>query len=177
MLQLQLLLFAGLAFFVMLPMLRRTLTITLDTDWLYRRLAPLLVSGAGGNFSSGTDLYEFSDAGADHPFARCARLLCDFELDVGNAAAFESEFSELAPLARDNRLIVTHGNGPQVGLLALEAAAVAGVGPFTLDHARTLADLADDPVLNVDMDEAVRIAFPHRTIDDEQALECVPVAG
>ena len=44
--QLQLLLFSGLAFFVMLPMLRRTLTITLDTDWVYRRLAPALVSGA-----------------------------------------------------------------------------------------------------------------------------------
>jgi carbamate kinase len=39
----------------------------------------------------------------------------------------------LAPLAREHNLIVTHGNGPQVGLLALEAAAVAGVGPFTLD--------------------------------------------
>ena len=35
--QLQLLLFAGLAFFVMLPQLRRTLTITLDFDWFYRR--------------------------------------------------------------------------------------------------------------------------------------------
>ena len=34
--QLQLLLFAGLAFFVMLPWLKRTLTITLDFDWLYR---------------------------------------------------------------------------------------------------------------------------------------------
>ncbi len=33
---LQLLLFAGLAFFVMLPMMRRTLTITLDVDWFYR---------------------------------------------------------------------------------------------------------------------------------------------
>lgn len=39
----------------------------------------------------------------------------------------------LAPLARHNSLIITHGNGPQVGLLALEAAAVAGVEPFTLD--------------------------------------------
>jgi carbamate kinase len=39
----------------------------------------------------------------------------------------------LAPLARENSLIITHGNGPQVGLLALEAAAVAGVEPFTLD--------------------------------------------
>jgi multicomponent Na+:H+ antiporter subunit D len=35
--QLQLLLFSGLAFFVMLPYLKRTLTITLDTDWLWRR--------------------------------------------------------------------------------------------------------------------------------------------
>jgi multicomponent Na+:H+ antiporter subunit D len=34
--QLQLLLFSGLAFFVMLPWLKRTPTITLDVDWLYR---------------------------------------------------------------------------------------------------------------------------------------------
>lgn len=36
--QLQLLLFSGLAFFVLLSWLRRTLTITLDLDWLYRVL-------------------------------------------------------------------------------------------------------------------------------------------
>jgi multicomponent Na+:H+ antiporter subunit D len=36
--QLQLLLFSGLAFFLMLDWLKRTLTITLDVDWLYRRL-------------------------------------------------------------------------------------------------------------------------------------------
>jgi multicomponent Na+:H+ antiporter subunit D len=35
-----LLLFAGLAFFALLPLMRRTNTITLDTDWLYRSLAP-----------------------------------------------------------------------------------------------------------------------------------------
>ena len=44
--QLQLLLFSGLAFFVMLPWLKRTLTITLDTDWFWRRLGPALVSVA-----------------------------------------------------------------------------------------------------------------------------------
>jgi multicomponent Na+:H+ antiporter subunit D len=38
--QLQLLLFSGLAFFVLLPVLKRTLTITLDSDWFYRTLAP-----------------------------------------------------------------------------------------------------------------------------------------
>jgi multicomponent Na+:H+ antiporter subunit D len=43
---LQLLLFAGLAFFVLLPPLRRTETITLDVDWLYRRAGPRLVSWA-----------------------------------------------------------------------------------------------------------------------------------
>ncbi|MDH5185311.1 MAG: Na(+)/H(+) antiporter subunit D, partial [Gammaproteobacteria bacterium] len=36
--QLQLLLFSGLAFFVLLPMMKRTLTISLDIDWLYRKL-------------------------------------------------------------------------------------------------------------------------------------------
>ena len=35
---LQLLLFSGLAFFLLLPLMRRTLTVTLDFDWLYRRL-------------------------------------------------------------------------------------------------------------------------------------------
>ena len=34
---LQLLLFSGLAFFVMLPLLRRTLTISLDWDWFWRK--------------------------------------------------------------------------------------------------------------------------------------------
>jgi carbamate kinase len=39
----------------------------------------------------------------------------------------------LAPLAREHSLIITHGNGPQVGLLALEAASYTGVEPYTLD--------------------------------------------
>lgn len=43
------------------------------------------------------------------------------------------------------------------------------VGPFTLEHARTLDQLADDPSLSLDVDAAVRLAFPHREIDAEQA--------
>lgn len=39
---LQLLLFSGLAFFLMLGWLKRTLTITLDVDWLYRRFGVTL---------------------------------------------------------------------------------------------------------------------------------------
>jgi carbamate kinase len=39
----------------------------------------------------------------------------------------------LARVAREHGLVVTHGNGPQVGLLALEAAAYDGVHPYPLD--------------------------------------------
>ncbi len=41
---LQLLLFSGLAFFVMLPWLKRTTTLSLDTDWIYRVALRKLVS-------------------------------------------------------------------------------------------------------------------------------------
>ena len=33
----------------------------------------------------------------------------------------------VAPLARKHQLVVTHGNGPQIGLLALQAAAYRDV--------------------------------------------------
>lgn len=38
--QFQLLMFSGLVFFLMLPMLKRTNTIAIDTDWFYRVTAP-----------------------------------------------------------------------------------------------------------------------------------------
>lgn len=44
---LQLLLFSGLAFFVLLPLMKRTETITLDTDWLYRRAGASLAGALG----------------------------------------------------------------------------------------------------------------------------------
>ena len=43
------------------------------------------------------------------------------------------------------------------------------VGPFTLDHARTLDDLAEDPAVSLDIDQAARTAFPHRQIDAGEA--------
>jgi carbamate kinase len=39
----------------------------------------------------------------------------------------------LAPLAREHEMIVTHGNGPQVGLLALQNESYAGTPPYPLD--------------------------------------------
>jgi carbamate kinase len=39
----------------------------------------------------------------------------------------------LAVLARDHEVVVTHGNGPQVGLLALASEAYYEVAPYSLD--------------------------------------------
>jgi carbamate kinase len=41
--------------------------------------------------------------------------------------------ASLAPIAREHELVVTHGNGPQVGLLALQAESYEAVRPYPLD--------------------------------------------
>ncbi|UYP20576.1 tRNA pseudouridine(55) synthase TruB [Rhodococcus sp. Z13] len=43
------------------------------------------------------------------------------------------------------------------------------VGPFGLEHARTLEQLADDPRPSLDLDAAVRTAFECRTVSNEEA--------
>jgi carbamate kinase len=44
-----------------------------------------------------------------------------------------SACAALAPVAEEHRLVLSHGNGPQVGLLALQAQAYADVEPYPLD--------------------------------------------
>lgn len=85
----------------------------------------------------------------------------------------------------DLDVIVECTSGTYVRALARDLGAALGVGghltalrrtrvgPFTLEHARTLADLAtaaesDAPTLSLDMDAAVRTAFPHREINEAQ---------
>ena len=41
--------------------------------------------------------------------------------------------SQLARVAANNQLVVTHGNGPQIGLLALQSAAYGAVAAYPLD--------------------------------------------
>jgi Carbamate kinase len=40
---------------------------------------------------------------------------------------------ELAPLAKEHQLVITHGNGPQVGLLALQSASYKEAEEYPLD--------------------------------------------
>ncbi|MDH5534584.1 MAG: Na(+)/H(+) antiporter subunit D [Betaproteobacteria bacterium] len=67
--QLQLLLFSGLAFFVMLNFLKRTLTITLDVDWVYRVLL--------------TDLTRIAAGGLARALARSQAVLADRAARLG----------------------------------------------------------------------------------------------
>ncbi|MBJ8344970.1 tRNA pseudouridine(55) synthase TruB [Antrihabitans sp. YC2-6] len=43
------------------------------------------------------------------------------------------------------------------------------VGPFTLEHARTLDDLAEEPGVSMDIDAAALTSFPHRAVSAEEA--------
>ena len=56
--QLQLLMFSALAFFMFLPMLKRTETISIDTDWFYRKGGKLLFSLADRFFNRLNDSAE-----------------------------------------------------------------------------------------------------------------------
>ncbi|MFR9751832.1 tRNA pseudouridine(55) synthase TruB [Nocardia sp. 004] len=102
----------------------------------------------------------------------------------------------------DLDVLVECSSGTYVRALARDLGAALGVGghltalrrtrvgPFTLDHARTLDELAaavesEEPPLSLDIDAAVRTAFPRRDIDEKQAddlrngrwLEPVGISG
>jgi multicomponent Na+:H+ antiporter subunit D len=56
---LQLLFFSGLAFFSMLGLLKRTETITLDTDWFYRKGSKLAIYVFTGIFAGIANIFEY----------------------------------------------------------------------------------------------------------------------
>ena len=65
-------------------------------------------------------------------------------------------------LARD--LGATLGVGGHLTALRRTA-----VGPFTLEHALTLDEVRDNPHVSLDIDQAVKLSFPRRDIDDDEA--------
>jgi tRNA pseudouridine55 synthase len=81
----------------------------------------------------------------------------------------------------DLDVLVECSSGTYVRALARDLGAALGVGghltalrrtrvgPFGLDVARTLEELAGAPRLWVGLDEVVRITFPHRGVDAQQA--------
>jgi carbamate kinase len=66
--------------------------------------------------------------------------------------------ASLATVAERHDLILTHGNGPQVGLLALEQAAYRDVAPYPLDF--LVADTQG--MIGYPLTQALRSRLPHR---------------
>jgi tRNA pseudouridine55 synthase len=105
-----------------------------------------------------------------------------------------SEFRLLARRGSDLDVVVECSSGTYVRALARDlgaALAVGGhltalrrtrVGPFTLEHARTLEELERDPALSLSLDAAVAVAFPRRDLDAALAADIahgrpLPAAG
>lgn len=68
--------------------------------------------------------------------------------------------NSVAPLARRHELVITHGNGPQIGLLALQAASYAAVEPYPLD----LLGAESEGMVGYLIDLALANALPDRAI-------------
>ncbi|MBO6678842.1 carbamate kinase [Parvibaculum sp.] len=66
----------------------------------------------------------------------------------------------LAALAREHEVVLVHGNGPQVGLLALEAEAYKGAPPYPLD----VLGAESQGMIGYVIEEAMRRALPDREI-------------
>ncbi|PKQ01675.1 MAG: carbamate kinase, partial [Alphaproteobacteria bacterium HGW-Alphaproteobacteria-12] len=66
----------------------------------------------------------------------------------------------LAALTREHELVLVHGNGPQVGLLALEADAYKGAPPYPLD----VLGAESQGMIGYVIEEAMRRALPEREI-------------
>ena len=66
--------------------------------------------------------------------------------------------TSLGLLASDYDVVVTHGNGPQVGLLALEAAAYTKVKPYPLD----VLDAESEGMIGYLIEESLRKTLPDR---------------
>jgi carbamate kinase len=66
----------------------------------------------------------------------------------------------LAVLATTHEILVTHGNGPQVGLLALQAAAYRAVRPYPLD----VLDAESAGMIGYLLDQALSSRLPTRNV-------------
>jgi carbamate kinase len=72
----------------------------------------------------------------------------------------ERAVEALRPLAAAHELVLTHGNGPQVGLLALQAEAVVDLPPYPLD----VLGAESEGMIGYLLEQALRNALPGRTV-------------
>lgn len=66
----------------------------------------------------------------------------------------------LSEISRDHETVITHGNGPQVGLLALQAEAYKGVQPYPLD----VLGAESEGMLGYLIEQELSNALPNREV-------------
>src|SRR5215469_8565913 len=66
----------------------------------------------------------------------------------------------IAPLAAGHRIVVVHGNGPQVGLLSLQAESYAGAAPYPLD----VLDAGTQGMIGYLIQQELRSLLPDRQV-------------
>lgn len=72
----------------------------------------------------------------------------------------EAAAGQLAALAAEHQLVITHGNGPQVGLLALQSESYRDVDPYPLD----LLDAESEGMVGHLLEVALRNELPGREV-------------
>lgn len=70
----------------------------------------------------------------------------------------------LAPIAADNQLVISHGNGPQVGLLALQSAAYEEVEAYPLDVLGAQTEGMIGYMIEQELGNLLPIQYPFATI-------------
>ncbi len=70
----------------------------------------------------------------------------------------------LAPVAKAHRLVLSHGNGPQVGLLALQSLAYAEVEPYPLDVLNAQTEGMIGYMIEQEMGNVVPFEVPLATV-------------
>ena len=70
----------------------------------------------------------------------------------------------MAPIARKHQLVVSHGNGPQVGLLALQGAAYSKVDPYPLDVLGAETEGAIGYMIEQELGNLLPVEVPFATI-------------
>ncbi len=68
--------------------------------------------------------------------------------------------TSISPLLAEHDLVITHGNGPQVGLLALQAAAYKNVNPYPLD----VLGAQSEGMIGYLLEQGFRNALPERAV-------------
>jgi carbamate kinase len=86
-------------------------------------------------------------------------------------AAARAAAQAIAPAVETHKLVITHGNGPQVGLLALRSDAYKGVDPYPLDVLDAESEGQIGYVIELELDNAIdlrdTVALITRVVVDE----------